>query len=37
VTKSTLIDVIALRENKSGRKNLTAAGPFCDEALRAMA
>jgi hypothetical protein len=41
VTTSTLIDLIALREDRSlfdpGRKNLSAAGPFCGEALRAMA
>jgi hypothetical protein len=41
VTKSTLIDLIALRDDRSlfdpGRKNLSAAGPLCGEALRAMA
>jgi len=39
VTKSALIDLIALRENEGlfvpGRKNLS--GSFCGEALRAMA
>jgi len=41
VTKSTLIDLIALRDDRSlfdpGRKNLSAAGALCGEALRAMA
>jgi hypothetical protein len=41
VTKSTLIDLIALGDDRGlfdpGRKNLSAAGPMCGEALRAMA
>jgi hypothetical protein len=41
LAKSTLIDLIALREDRGclspGGNNRSAAGPFCGEALRAIA